>query len=209
MIHDRTIEQREILRDHLHYPGVIKMITKKSERVLRELEKLAANESLPIVGPEKGKVLARLIRKVQPIRILEVGTLIGYSAILIGQHLRRDAHLITLEIHAEDARIAEENILRAEIPPVVEVIVGDAKEVIPKLKGTFDLIFIDAEKREYIDYIRLVEKKFHKGSLIVADNVVIFVEEVKDYLEYVRSSGKYRSKFIPVGADGLEVSTKL
>ena len=87
--------------------------------------------------------------------------------------------------------------------------IGDAKEVIPTLKGTFDLIFIDAEKREYIDYMRLVEKKIQKGSLVVADNVVIFAEEVKDYLEYVRSSGKYRSKFIPVGADGLEVSTKL
>lgn len=193
MIHDRTIEQREIKRNHFHYLGKRKTNTKKSETVLRELEKLAANESLPIVGLEKGKVLTGIIREVQPLCVLEVGTLIGYSTILIGKHLRSDAHLITLEIHAEDARIAERNIQRAEISPVVEVIVGDAKEVIPKLKGPFDLIFIDAEKREYIDYIRLVEKNIHKGSLVVADNVVIFVEEVKDYLEYVRSSGKYRS----------------
>ncbi len=185
------------------------MIINKAETVLRELEKLAANKSLPITGPEKGKVLTQIIREVQPIRVLEVGTLIGYSAILIGKHLRHDAHLITLEIQAEDARIAEENIQRAEIPLVIEVIIGDAKMVIPKLKGTFDLIFIDAEKREYIDYVRLVEKKLHKGSLVVADNVVIFAEEVKDYLEYVRSSGKYRSKFISVGSDGIEVSTKL
>ena len=184
-------------------------MTNKTEGVLREIEKIAAIESLPIIGPEKGKVLTRIIREVQPIDVLEVGTLYGYSAILIGNHLKRNASLITIEIKAEHARIAKENIQRAEIPPVVEVIVGDAKEVIPKLKGPFDLIFIDAEKREYIDYLRLVEKKIHKGSLVIADNVLYFSEEMKDYLEYVRSSGKYRSKLIPVDADGLEVSKKL
>ncbi|MFX0094763.1 MAG: O-methyltransferase [Candidatus Hodarchaeota archaeon] len=185
------------------------MITNKSEIVLREIEKIAANESLPIIGPKKGKVLARIIREVQPMHVLELGTLIGYSTILIGTNLRRDSFLITLEIKAKHARTAKRNIQRAEIFPVVEVIVGDAKEVIPQLKGPFDLIFIDAEKREYIDYLRLVEKKIHKGSLVVADNAVIFSEEVKDYLEYVRSSGKYRSKLILIDADGLEVSTKL
>jgi predicted O-methyltransferase YrrM len=90
--------------------------------------------------------------------------------------------------------------------------VGDALEIIPKLEGKFDLVFIDAEKSEYLDYLRLIEKKLHKGSVIVADNV----EHAPSYLNYVRSSGKYSSKFMPVNhphrhrhREGLEVSVKL
>jgi predicted O-methyltransferase YrrM len=98
---------------------------------------------------------------------------------------------------------------RAEILPNVKVVVGDAKEVIPKLRDNSDLVFIDAEKSEYIDYLRLVEDKLHEGSVIVADNAGIFANQMKDYLDYVGSSGRYKSKYIPVGGDGLEISTKL
>jgi len=102
-----------------------------------------------------------------------------------------------------------ENIKRAEIPPTVDVIVGDAIEVIPTLKGKFDMVFIDADKREYLDYLRLVEDKLHRGSVVVADNAGIFADEMEGYLDHVRSSGNYSSKYIPVGDDGLEVSDKL
>jgi predicted O-methyltransferase YrrM len=77
------------------------------------------------------------------------------------------------------------------------------------LQGQFDLVFIDAEKKEYIDYLRLVERKLHKGSVVVADNAGIFADQMRQYLDYVRSSGKYRSKYVPVEEDGLEVSVKL
>jgi predicted O-methyltransferase YrrM len=71
------------------------------------------------------------------------------------------------------------------------------------------MVFIDAEKSEYIDYLRLVEDKLHKGSIIVADNAGIFVDEMKDYLEYVRNSGKYSSEYLPFDGNGVEVSVKL
>ena len=106
-------------------------------------------------------------------------------------------------------RIARKNVERAKIPPTVKVIVGDAKEVIPKLRGEFDLVFVDAEKSEYLEYLQLVETRLHKGSTIVADNAGIFADQMNDYLGYVRSSGKYRSRFAPVGEDGLEISVKL
>jgi len=180
----------------------------KAEFVLRKIEKKAKNEFLPIVGPEKGQVLAEEIRKAKPKRVLEVGTLIGYSAILMGKELDGDAQIITIEVHADEVEIAEENIRKAEIPPKVKVITGDALQVIPKLKGCFDFVFIDAAKDEYLDYLRQAEDKLHKGTVIVADNAGIFANQMKNYLDYVRTSGKYSSKYVQVGVDGIEISIK-
>ena len=190
----------------------------KAEKILKEIEDEArVKRFLPIVGPSRGQILVKVIREKKPKRVLEVGALVGYSAILIGKELERDAHMITIEIDANNARIAEENIRKAEIPPTVEVLVGDAIEVIPKLKGSFDLSFIDAAKTEYLSYLRLIEDKLHKGSVIIADNVA----RAPSYLDYVKASGKYDSRFERVdGAiltstrglrhgNGLEISVKL
>jgi predicted O-methyltransferase YrrM len=177
-------------------------------KVLKEIEKITDTQFLPIVGPEKGRILAELVHKVKPKRVLEVGTLIGYSAILIGRELDVDTCLTTIEIHAHEAEIAERNIQEAGIGAKVEVVVGDALKVIPKLKSKFDFVFIDADKTEYLQYLKLVEAKLHKGSVIFADNAGIFAEQMKDYLDYVQSSGKYTSKYIQVGEDGVEISVK-
>jgi predicted O-methyltransferase YrrM len=189
----------------------------KAERVLREIEDAARRRFLPIIGPSRGQILVEVIREIKPKRLLEIGALIGYSAILMGKELGSDAQLITIEINANNAKIAEENIRKAEILPTVEVLFGDAIKVIPRLKGMFDLVFIDADKAEYLDYLRLIEEKLHKGSVIIADNV----EHAPPYLDYIKSLGKYSSKFIPVSTvisghslscgrkEDLEVSVKL
>jgi len=181
----------------------------KAEVILREIEKRANREFLPIVGPEKGQVIAETIRKAKPKRVLEVGTLIGYSAILMGKELDSDAQIITIEIHADEAETAEENIRKADVPAEVEVITGNAIQVIPELMVCFDFVFIDAEKTEYLDYLRLAEDKLCKGAVIVADNAGIFANQMSDYLDYVRTSGKYSSRYVPVGVDGLEITVKL
>jgi predicted O-methyltransferase YrrM len=181
----------------------------KADKVLREIEGMTKRRFLPIVGPEKGKVLEEVIRDIKPKRVLEVGTLIGYSAVLMGKELENDAHLTTIEIHADEAELARENIKKAQISATVDVIVGDAIKVLPKLSGKFDMVFIDAEKSEYLAYLRLVEKRLHEGSVVVADNAGIFADEMKDYLDYVRSSGKYSSRYVPFDEDGVEVSIRL
>jgi len=180
-----------------------------AEHVLREIEQQSRRQFLPIVGPEKGTVLTRVIRETKPVRILEIGTLIGYSAILMGKDLPADAEIVTIEIHADEAKLARENIERAQIPPKVEVLVGDAKKIIPGLTGFFDMAFIDAEKTEYLEYLRLAEPKLLVGSVVVADNAGIFADQMSDYLAYVRSSGKYRSSYEAFGEDGVEISIKL
>jgi predicted O-methyltransferase YrrM len=181
----------------------------KPDKVLKEIETMADSDFLPIIGFRKGQVLAKVIHQVKPKRVLEVGSLVGYSAILMGKELEIGAHLVTIEIDADEANMARENIRKAGLSATIHVIVGDAMEVLPKLTGEFDLVFIDADKREYIDYLRLVEDKLHRGSVVIADNAGIFANQMKNYLKYVRGSGKYSSKYIGVGEDGLEVSVKL
>jgi len=181
----------------------------KAEKVLKEIEGMRRRKFLPIVGSQKGQLLVEVVREIKPKSVLEVGTLIGYSAILMGKELGNDARIITIEIQADKARLAEENIRRAEILATIEVMKGSAKEVIPLLKGTFDLVFIDATKSEYLVYLKLVEEKLHKGSVVVADNAGIFADQMRDYLNYVRSSGGYKSRYMPAGGDALEVSVKL
>jgi predicted O-methyltransferase YrrM len=181
----------------------------EANKVLKEIERMTERKFLPFVGPDRGRVLIETIRKIKPKGILEVGTLMGYSAILMGKELGSGAELITVELDADEAEMARENIRKARIPPTVDVIVGDAIEVLPKLTGKFDMVFIDADKGEYLDYLRSVEDRLHPKSVVVADNAGIFADQMMDYLEYVRSSGKYSSKYVPVGEDGLEVSVKL
>jgi len=185
------------------------LVSIKAERILREIEAMTERQFLPIVGPEKGRVLVKVIRKTKPKRVLEIGTLIGYSAILMGKELDNDAQLVTIEIHADEAKMARENIERAEIPPAVRVVTGDARRILPRLDGTFDLVFIDADKREYLEYLRIIEDRLRKGSVVIADNAGIFADQIRDYLDYVRSSGRYSSRYVPVAGDGLEVSVKL
>lgn len=82
-------------------------------------------------------------------------------------------------------------------------------EIIPRLNEVFDMVFLDAEKNEYLEYLKLSEKKLKKGGVVFADNVKLYACSMRDFLGYVRNSGRYRSQFIDVGSDGVELSIKL
>lgn len=185
------------------------MISNKVDVVLRNIEQMANKKFLPIIGSEKGRILTDMIHKFKPRRILEVGTLIGYSAILMAKELRDDAEIITIEVDEDEAETARENIRRSEVKPKIDVITGNTLEVIPKLNGRFDMVFLDATKDEYMSYLRLVEDKLPKGGVVFADNAGIFASSMRDFLDYVRNSGKYKSQFISVGWDGVEISVRL
>ena len=181
----------------------------RADVVLRCIERSAKARYLPIVGSERGKILGKLVRKFKPRRILEVGTLVGYSTILMAQELGSEAEIVTIEIDEDEVEIARENIRKAEVRPSIMVLIGDALEIIPCLEGVFDLVFLDAAKSEYYTYLKLVEDKTHKGSVLVADNVRIFTSSMMKYLDRVRCSGEYKSRFIAANGDGMEISTRL
>jgi predicted O-methyltransferase YrrM len=185
------------------------MVSEKSDRVLKAIEKESERSYLPIIGPERGKILAEIVRKINPQRVLEVGGLVGYSTILMGRELESGAEIVSIEIDEDEAEAAKQNIRDAGIKPEVHVLVGDASDLIPKINGRLDLVFLDADKHEYLRHLQLVEGKLHKGSTIVADNAGIAAYSMSNYLNYVRKSGKYESHYFPAGNDGLEVSTKL
>jgi predicted O-methyltransferase YrrM len=185
------------------------MASSSADEVLRRIEETAWGRYLPIIGPVRGRILTDLVRRHRPRRVLEVGTFIGYSTILMGRELDGDSEIVTIEIDRREAEEARENIRRAEIKPRVRVLIGDALRIIPGLEGGFDLVFLDAAKGQYLDYLRLVEDKLRRGGVVAADNAGFLSYSMRDYLDYVRNSGRYESRFIPGGGDGVEVSIKL
>ena len=173
------------------------MATEDSERVLRAIEEESERGYMPIIGPHRGRILAEMVRKTNPRRVLEVGGFVGYSTVLMGRELGSGAEIVSIEIDEDEAEAARRNIRDAHIKPKVEVLVGDASNLIPKIGGQFDLVFLDADKHEYLRHLRLVEGKLHKGSVVVADNAGISAYSMKDYLNYVRKSRNYESSTSP------------
>jgi predicted O-methyltransferase YrrM len=186
--------------------------------LLRELEQIAKREHLPSIGPIKGKIISAIMKKYKPTTILEIGTLHGYSAILMADSLSDDGKLITVEIDKNNADAARKNIDKAGLSNKIKVICDNALDVIPTLAGyKFDLVFLDAAKSEYLEYLRLIEEKnlMKENSVVVADNVILYENEMKDYLEYVRNSGRYMSQttettleFNKNVKDALEISLR-
>jgi len=160
--------------------------------VLKELEEISEKYSLPSIGPEKAKVIKKVIEEHKPKKILEVGTLYGYSAIFMAS-CDKNIKVVTIEKNKKACEIAKRYIKKAKLSKRIKVINGDALEVLKKIKGKFDLVFLDAVKEEYLDYLKLVEKNLRKGSVVIADNTGIFKFYLNDYLNYVRKSGKYKS----------------
>ena len=199
-------------------------------KILAEIEETARKEFLPSIGPIKGKIIEDVIKEYKPKKALEIGTLHGYSAILITNIIlsgkydnenfnseRRPIEpiLISVEKDQKLANIARKNIKKARLSEKIQVINGDALEIIPRLKSKFNMIFLDATKSEYLKYLQLIEKYslLNKKAVVVADNVLIYENEMRDYLDYVRNSGKYISRttvtsleFTKNVKDALEVS---
>lgn len=175
-------------------------------RVLAAIEKETEKRFLPIIGREKGRLLVALLEKHTPKAIIELGALVGYSAILMASN--STAQITSIEISPQTAQVAQENVRKAGLEKRITVLVGDALEEIPQLEHRFDFAFIDAAKEQYLRYLKLLEPKLMPHAVIVADNVKMFANAMGDYLDYVRNSGNYRSRLHDFGYDGVEVSVR-
>jgi len=187
-----------------------------ADTVLEEIEAIGKRSFIPSIGPVKGKILAEIVKKTRPKRILEVGALYGYSAILMAKNSPAGVEIVSVEKSPKHVRIAMKNIKRANMDGNITMVKGDGTTELRKLSGTFDLVFLDAEKTEYLIYLKAVEKNLHKGSVVVADNVGIFKDQMQDYLEYIRNKGPYKSwtvetllEFSDTTKDAMEISEKL
>jgi catechol O-methyltransferase len=165
------------------------------------------------IGEEKGLLLENAINESNANNILELGVYLGYSTIRILKNLEDHSKLTSIESNMKFAEIASENINIAGLSNKHKLIIGKSNEVIPNLNEKYDFIFIDHWKDLYLKDLKTLEENdlIENNAWIFADNVILF--NLEDYLDYVRSSPKYTSKFIPAKReyskshpDGVEIS---
>lgn len=153
----------------------IKDYSSPQSEVLEWLERqthLRTNHARMLSGNCVGKLLSFISTMLKPQHILELGTFTGYSAICLAEGLAENGTLDTLEINDELEDLIREGFAKAGLDKKIHLHFGDAKKIIPSLDYKFDLVYIDANKREYIEYFNLVIDKMNSGGFIIADNVL-------------------------------------
>ena len=160
--------------------------------------------------PSDGMFLKIMAESTKAKRVLDIGSSNGYPALWLGQALERTGgRLWTIEIDAGRARECRQNIKEAGLDPVVTCVEGDAMQEIPKLDGPFDLVFINAWKKDYKRYLDLVSDKVPPGGVIIAHNTIESAADMKDYLEAVNNSPAFDSVTLStVPNKGITVSYK-
>jgi len=146
-------------------------------------------------------------------RGIEVGSATGFGAINMGIAFERTGgHLYTLEIDPRMVKECRENLKKVGLENTVTCIEGDALKTLPTLEGEFDFVFIDAVKRDYLKYFKLIEPKLKPGAVIVGDNVIRSARAMKDFLRFIQESPNYDTVIIRASMeknDGMSVSYKI
>lgn len=165
----------------------VKQHTTPMGNVLEELTRLTyltTYNPRMISGPVQGRFLAMICQMIQPQRVLEIGTFTGYSTICMAMALPNKSVIDTLEINDELQETIETYLSKAGVSPKVNLIIGNALEIIPSLDFTYDLIYIDGEKREYPQYLDVCLPKLNINGYLIADNVLwngkVYQHELSD-----------------------------
>jgi predicted O-methyltransferase YrrM len=161
------------------------------------------------ITADTGRLLWILVRAARATRILEIGTSNAFSTIWLADAARETGGCVTtLELLPEKIALARENLGRAGLADRVDIREGRAADTLTTLPGPFDLVFLDANRPDYLQYLELVVPKLAPGGLLVADNVVSHAAELGEYLARVKSDPRLFSVTIPIG-NGEEISFKL
>ena len=157
---------------------------------------LESGQFLMNVGPEKGEILRDHLVKSKPNNVIELGTFIGYSAVLISSTIGEKSKLTSIDSDSHSIEIAKELINFAGLDDKVNLMHGSAEEIIPELNFNADFVFIDHAKKKYLSDLKLLEREeiIIKNCTVFADNVGIFKDEMVEYFDHVRNSGKYQSQ---------------
>ena len=192
---------------------------------LNELEKYALETTLPIIRPPMPSFLKLLLAIKQPKQILEVGTAIGFSALLMSEYGPENCRITTIEKYEKRIPLAKENFKKAGKEEQIVLLEGDAVEILKELDGFYDFIFMDAAKGQYIHFLPDILKLMPIGGLLISDNVLqdgdvlesryavtrrdrTIHSRMREYLYALKHNEQLRTDILPIG-DGVTVSVKL
>lgn len=191
---------------------------------LNELERYAATTNVPIIRPQMQSLLKLLLVMKQPKKILEVGTAIGFSALLMSEYGPGDLKITTIEKYEKRIPIARENFKKAGKEESITLLEGDAAEILKELDGTYDMIFMDAAKGQYINFLPDILRLMPKGGLLISDNVLqdgdvlesryavtrrnrTIHARMRDYLYELKHNEDLQTDILPIG-DGVTISVR-
>ncbi len=203
----------------------IHSLEKTNSDILEKIEKEAHENNVPIIRKEMESFLRVMLELKRPKRILELGTAVGYSAILMSECIEKKSKIVTIENYEKRIPIAKQNIKDAGKEKVIELLEGDAMEIMPTLQeNQFDFVFMDAAKAQYIHFLPEVMRLMKKGAVLITDNVLqegdlieskyvvrrrdrTIHKRMREYLEVVKNSKDLETSIVPIG-DGITVSVK-
>ena len=196
------------------------------EALFKQMEDFAKANKVPIINENGRKVFIEIIKKYKPQRVLEIGTAIGYSALLTTYYGAENAKIISLELDEERAKQAQDFINQSAYREQIKIILGDAAKNIEKLDKNykFDMVFIDAAKGQYPDYLQKVLPLLADDGIILADNVLFrgyvmseekpprryktIVKRLREYIAMVSDTDKFTTEIFENG-DGLALTKRL
>ena len=191
---------------------------------LEELEQTALRDRVPVIRREMQSFIKTFLAMNQPGRILEVGTAIGFSTLLMCEYGREALQIVTIETYDKRIPIARENFRRAGREDQITLLEGDAGELLKTLEGPFDMIFMDAAKGQYIHWLPDIRRLMAKGSVLISDNVLqegdiieshylverrkrTIYKRMREYLYELKHDPSFVTSILPLG-DGVTVSVK-
>lgn len=191
---------------------------------LTQLEKYSTETNVPIIRPSMQSLLKLLLQMQQPKNILEVGCAIGFSALLMSEYGPKDCHITTIEKYEKRIPIARENFKKAGREDKITLLEGDAVEILQNLEGSYDFIFMDAAKGQYIHFLPEIMRLLSKGGILISDNVLQDGEiiesrfavtrrnrtihsRMREYLYTLKNHPQLVTSILPVG-DGVTISVK-
>lgn len=190
---------------------------------LEKIKKRALEEHIPIIMDDTLEVVDKILTKLKPKRILEIGTAVGYSAICFSEYLQKDGKIDTIERDKERIEEAKINIERVGVANKINIYEGDAVDILPTLNDKYDVVFIDAAKGKYPFFLKEALRMINENGIILADNILYkgyvmsdynkhkqrtAVRNLREYIKEVTENPNMETKILEVG-DGLAISKKI
>ena len=187
---------------------------------IEEIKKKALEDHIPIIMDDTLEVVGKILEKIKPKKILEIGTAVGYSAIRFSEYLNENGYIDTIERDEERVKEAKQNIKDLGLDEKIHIFEGDALEILPTLAGPYDVVFIDAAKGKYPIFLSEALRMLANNGIIIADNILYkgyvmsdynkhkqrtAVRNLREYIKEVSENPNLETEILEVG-DGLAIS---